>query len=171
MFFLLWKQFGPLSERCEITTAPGAPEQCKAPSTTSKSPTCVVVSWEVRNVVYYPSTAKNCTFLELLFVARWQAPPCNGAPVTEFRLEWGAAEGTMQVCYSGSALSHEMRGLLPATNYFCRVQVSSTGIPQPLEWPQHHFYFKNILEQECLNFKQRFQICWAVWANHLANVL
>uniref|UniRef100_A0A8C8A3N0 Fibronectin type-III domain-containing protein 3A n=1 Tax=Oryzias sinensis TaxID=183150 RepID=A0A8C8A3N0_9TELE len=91
--------FGPLSERCEMTTAPGAPEQCKAPSTTCKSPTCVVVSWE--------------------------APPCNGAPVTEFRLEWGAAEGTMQVCYSGSALSHEMRGLLPATNYFCRVQAAN----------------------------------------------
>lgn len=53
-----------------------------------------------------------------------QPPACNGAPVTEFRLEWGAAEGTMQVCYSGSALSHEMKGLLPATNYFCRVQVS-----------------------------------------------
>lgn len=53
-----------------------------------------------------------------------QAPPCNGAPVSEFRLEWGAAEGSMQVCYSGPALSHEMKGLLPATNYFCRVQVS-----------------------------------------------
>ncbi|KAK2846702.1 hypothetical protein Q5P01_009701 [Channa striata] len=96
--------FGPLSERCEVTTGPGAPEQCKAPSTTCKSPSCVVVSWE--------------------------APPCNGAPVTEFRLEWGAAEGSMQMCYSGPALSHEMKGLLPATNYFCRVQavnVAGTG--------------------------------------------
>lgn len=53
-----------------------------------------------------------------------QPPACNGAPVTEFRLEWGAAEGSMQVCYSGSALSHEVKGLLPATNYFCRIQVS-----------------------------------------------
>lgn len=55
----------------------------------------------------------------------FQAPPCNGAAVTEFRLEWGAAEGSMQVCYSGPGLSHEMKGLLPATNYFCRVQVST----------------------------------------------
>ncbi|KAM9317891.1 fibronectin type-III domain-containing protein 3A [Pholidichthys leucotaenia] len=95
--------FGPLSERCEITTGPGAPEQCKAPSTTCKSPSCVVVSWE--------------------------APPCNGAPVTEFRLEWGAAEGSMQVCYSGPGLSHEMKGLLPATNYFCRAQaVNVAGV-------------------------------------------
>lgn len=45
--------------------------------------------------------------------------------MTEFRLEWGAAEGSMQVCYSGPGLSHEMKGLLPATNYFCRVQVST----------------------------------------------
>ncbi|KAL6115823.1 fndc3a [Pungitius sinensis] len=91
--------FGPLSERCEVTTAPGAPEQCKAPSTTCKSPSCVIVSWE--------------------------APPCNGAPVTEFRLEWGAAEGSMQVCYSGPALSHEIKWLLPATNYFCRIQAGN----------------------------------------------
>uniref|UniRef100_A0A671UDA2 Fibronectin type-III domain-containing protein 3A n=1 Tax=Sparus aurata TaxID=8175 RepID=A0A671UDA2_SPAAU len=73
------------------------------PNTTCKSPSCVVVSWE--------------------------APPCNGAPVTEFRLEWGAAEGSMQMCYSGPALSHEMKGLLPATNYFCRTQaVNVAGV-------------------------------------------
>nr|XP_046245650.1 fibronectin type-III domain-containing protein 3A isoform X1 [Scatophagus argus]XP_046245651.1 fibronectin type-III domain-containing protein 3A isoform X1 [Scatophagus argus] len=95
--------FGPLSERCEVTTGPGAPEQCKAPSTMCKSPSCVVVSWE--------------------------APPCNGAPVTEFRLEWGAAEGSMQVCFTGPALSHEVKGLLPATSYFCRVQaVNVAGV-------------------------------------------
>ncbi|KAM9733143.1 fibronectin type-III domain-containing protein 3A isoform 2-T3 [Menidia menidia] len=95
--------FGPLSERCDVTTGPGAPEQCRAPSTTCKSPSCVVVSWE--------------------------APPCNGAPVTEYRLEWGAAEGSMQVCYSGPGLSHELKGLLPATSYFCRVQaVNVAGV-------------------------------------------
>nr|XP_043887894.1 fibronectin type-III domain-containing protein 3A [Solea senegalensis] len=95
--------FGPLSERCEVTTGPGAPEQCRAPSTTCKSPSCVVVTWE--------------------------APACNGAPVTEYRFEWGAAEGSMQVCYSGPGLGHEMKGLLPATNYFCRVQaVNVAGV-------------------------------------------
>ncbi|XP_077578589.1 fibronectin type-III domain-containing protein 3A isoform X2 [Stigmatopora nigra] len=94
--------FGPFSERCDVTTGPGAPEPCRAPCVTCKSPTCAVVSWE--------------------------APPCNGAPVTDFRLEWGAAEGCLQVCYSGPALAHEMKGLLPATNYFCRVQaVNSAG--------------------------------------------
>ncbi|XP_056138973.1 fibronectin type-III domain-containing protein 3A isoform X2 [Lampris incognitus] len=95
--------FGPLSERSEVTTGPGAPEAGRAPQTTCKSPSCVVVSWE--------------------------APPCNGAPVSEYRLEWGAAEGSMQVCYSGPGLSHEMKGLLPATNYFCRVQaVNVAGV-------------------------------------------
>ncbi|KAG9348410.1 hypothetical protein JZ751_002145 [Albula glossodonta] len=88
--------FGPYSERCEVTTGPGAPEPCRVPHVVCKSPTCAVVSWE--------------------------SPPCNGAQVIEFRLEWGAAEGSMQVCYSGNTLSHEMKGLNPATIYFCRVQ-------------------------------------------------
>ncbi|XP_056467331.1 fibronectin type-III domain-containing protein 3A isoform X3 [Gadus chalcogrammus] len=95
--------FGPLSECCEVTTGPGAPEPCKAPSTVCRSPSCVVVSWEV--------------------------PLGNGAPVTEYRVEWGAAEGTMTVSYSGPALSTEVKGLLPATNYFCRVQaVNVAGV-------------------------------------------
>ncbi|XP_064157758.1 fibronectin type-III domain-containing protein 3A isoform X2 [Anguilla rostrata] len=88
--------YGPFSERSEVTTGPGAPEPCRAPHVACKSPACVVVSWE--------------------------SPPSNGAQVTEFRLEWGAAEGSMQVCYAGAGLSHEMKGLNPATIYFCRVQ-------------------------------------------------
>ncbi|KAG9332986.1 hypothetical protein JZ751_013941 [Albula glossodonta] len=54
-------------------------------------------------------------------------PVCNGAPVSEFRLEWGAAEGSMQVCYTGTALSHEMKGLHPATMYFCRIQAANVA--------------------------------------------
>ncbi|XP_038816922.1 fibronectin type-III domain-containing protein 3A isoform X2 [Salvelinus namaycush] len=95
--------YGPLSEHCEVTMGPGAPEPCKAPHITCKSPTVAVVSWE--------------------------APACNGAVVSEYRVEWGAAEGTMQVCYSGASLTHEVKGLLPATNYFCRVQaVNVAGV-------------------------------------------
>uniref|UniRef100_A0A8B9HHY6 Fibronectin type-III domain-containing protein n=1 Tax=Astyanax mexicanus TaxID=7994 RepID=A0A8B9HHY6_ASTMX len=89
--------YGPYSERTEVTTGPGAPEPCRPPHVVCKSPSCAVVSWE--------------------------APPCNGAAVTEYRLEWGAAEGSMQVCFTGPGTSHELKGLLPATNYFCRVQV------------------------------------------------
>ncbi|XP_055736746.1 fibronectin type-III domain-containing protein 3A isoform X2 [Salvelinus fontinalis] len=95
--------YGPLSEHCEVTMGPGAPEPCKAPHITCKSPTVAVVSWE--------------------------APASNGAVVSEYRVEWGAAEGTMQVCYSGASLTHEVKGLLPATIYFCRVQaVNVAGV-------------------------------------------
>ncbi|KAL0972654.1 hypothetical protein UPYG_G00192460, partial [Umbra pygmaea] len=95
--------FGPHSERCEVTMGPGPPEPCQAPHITYKSPTVAVVSWEV--------------------------PLSNGAPVSEYRVEWGAAEGTMQMCYSGPSLSHEIKGLLPATIYFCRVQaVNVAGV-------------------------------------------
>ncbi|XP_030633259.1 fibronectin type-III domain-containing protein 3A isoform X2 [Chanos chanos] len=94
---------GPFSERTEVTTGPGAPEACRPPHVVCKSPTCAVVSWEV--------------------------PQCNGAQVSEYRLEWGAAEGSMQVCFTGAALSHELKGLAPATNYFCRVQaVNVAGV-------------------------------------------
>ncbi|XP_056612182.1 fibronectin type-III domain-containing protein 3A isoform X3 [Triplophysa dalaica] len=95
--------FGPFSERTEVTTGPGAPEACRPPHINCKSATCAVVTWEV--------------------------PPCNGAAVSEYRLEWGAAEGSMQNYYTGAALSHELRGLHPASSYFCRVQaVNVTGV-------------------------------------------
>ncbi|KAI1903821.1 hypothetical protein AGOR_G00031150 [Albula goreensis] len=93
--------FGPFSERSEVTTGPGAPDACRAPHIICKSPTCTVITWET--------------------------PVCNGAPVSEFRLEWGAAEGSMQVCYTGTALSHEMKGLHPATMYFCRIQAANVA--------------------------------------------
>uniref|UniRef100_A0AAZ3P8U2 Fibronectin type-III domain-containing protein 3A n=1 Tax=Oncorhynchus tshawytscha TaxID=74940 RepID=A0AAZ3P8U2_ONCTS len=91
--------YGPLSEHCEVTMGPGAPEPCKAPHITCKSPTVAV------------------------------APACNGGVISEYRVEWGAAQGTMQVCFSGASLTHEVKGLLPATNYFCRVQaVNVAGV-------------------------------------------
>ncbi|KAM6178878.1 fibronectin type-III domain-containing protein 3A [Rhynchocyon petersi] len=91
--------FGPFSEKCEITTAPGPPDQCKPPQVTCRSATCVQVNWEV--------------------------PLCNGTDVTEYRLEWGGVEGSMQICYCGPGLSYELKGLSPATTYYCRVQALS----------------------------------------------
>ncbi|XP_038658557.1 fibronectin type-III domain-containing protein 3A isoform X6 [Scyliorhinus canicula] len=88
--------YGPYSEKCEICTAAGCPDQCKAPHIVCKTATCVQVSWTT--------------------------PAGNGADVTEYRLEWGAMEGVMQICYSGPGLNYEVKGLLPATTYFCRVQ-------------------------------------------------
>uniref|UniRef100_A0A8C9SRI0 Fibronectin type III domain containing 3A n=1 Tax=Scleropages formosus TaxID=113540 RepID=A0A8C9SRI0_SCLFO len=95
--------YGPFSDYCEVTTCPGAPEPCRPPHVVCRSPTCALVSWET--------------------------PPSNGTPVSEFRLEWGVTETTVQTCYSGPGLSHEIRGLLPATSYFFRVQaVNAVGV-------------------------------------------
>ncbi|KAG5852165.1 hypothetical protein ANANG_G00059530 [Anguilla anguilla] len=88
--------WGTFSEVCETSTAPGPPEQCGPPELTVKTANSVLASWEV--------------------------PACNGAEVSEFRLEWGAAEGSMTLTYCGPSLSYEVRGLVPATTYYCRVQ-------------------------------------------------
>ncbi|XP_069495124.1 fibronectin type-III domain-containing protein 3A isoform X2 [Ambystoma mexicanum] len=95
--------FGQYSDKCEITTAPGCPDQCGAPQVTCRSATCALVHWEV--------------------------PIANGAEVTEYRVEWGGVEGCMQICYSGPGLSYEAKGLSPATVYYCRVQaVNIAGV-------------------------------------------
>ncbi|XP_006008926.1 fibronectin type-III domain-containing protein 3A isoform X1 [Latimeria chalumnae] len=88
--------YGPVSEKSDISTAPGLPDQSCIPLLTCKAATCVLVNWE--------------------------SPACNGAEITEYRLEWGEVEGCMQALYSGSCLSYEVRGLVPAATYYCRVQ-------------------------------------------------
>nr|XP_056712594.1 fibronectin type-III domain-containing protein 3A [Euleptes europaea] len=87
---------GPYSEKCQHSTVPGPPDQCKPPEVTFRSATCAVIFWEV--------------------------PVNNGADITEYRLQWGTAEGSMHICYCGPGLSYEMKGLLPATLYYARVQ-------------------------------------------------
>ncbi|XP_014743501.1 PREDICTED: fibronectin type-III domain-containing protein 3a-like [Sturnus vulgaris] len=95
--------FGPHSEKAEFCTAPGPPEQCCKPLITCKSATCAVVSWE--------------------------SPACNGAEITEYRLDWGQVEGSMHIIYTGPCLSYEVKGLTPATTYYCRVQaVNVAGV-------------------------------------------
>ncbi|XP_066571394.1 fibronectin type-III domain-containing protein 3A [Amia ocellicauda] len=88
--------WGPLSDMFEASTAPAPPEPCAPIQLTIRTATSVQASWEI--------------------------PESNGAEVSEFRLEWGAAQGSLQLVYSGPALSHEVRGLVPATSYYCRVQ-------------------------------------------------
>lgn len=91
--------FGPFSEKYDITTAPGPPDQCRPPQVTCRSATCAQVNWEI--------------------------PLSNGTDITEYRLEWGGVEGSMQICYCGPGLSCELKGLSPATTYYCRVQALS----------------------------------------------
>ncbi|XP_053129615.1 fibronectin type-III domain-containing protein 3A [Hemicordylus capensis] len=94
---------GPCSEKAEISTAPGPPDPCCVSMLTCKTATCIVATWE--------------------------SPACNGAEVTEYRLEWGQVEGSMHIVYSGPLLSYEVKGLTPATTYYCRVQaVNIAGV-------------------------------------------
>ncbi|XP_063287983.1 fibronectin type-III domain-containing protein 3A-like isoform X2 [Pelobates fuscus] len=92
---------GPFSEKSEFCTAPGPPERCKMPLLICKTANCVLASWEV--------------------------PLCNGSEVTEYRLEWGRMDGCMQIVYDGSCSSYEIKGLTPATTYYCRVQAVNTA--------------------------------------------
>ncbi|KAM6427160.1 fibronectin type-III domain-containing protein 3A isoform 1-T2 [Liasis olivaceus] len=87
---------GPYSEKAEISTAPGPPDPCSVPLLTCKTATCIVAVWE--------------------------SPPCNGAEISEYRLEWGQMDGSMHVIYAGPLLCYEVKGLTPATTYYCRVQ-------------------------------------------------
>ncbi|XP_051877028.1 fibronectin type-III domain-containing protein 3A-like [Pristis pectinata] len=94
--------YGPYSERTDISTVAAPPDQCNIPIATCKTATCVQVNWE--------------------------CPPSNGSEVTEFRLEFGGVEGCMQIIYCGPAQSYEVKGLKPATAYYCRVQaVNAAG--------------------------------------------
>ncbi|XP_012519529.1 PREDICTED: fibronectin type III domain containing protein 3C1-like [Propithecus coquereli] len=94
---------GSHSTECETAPVRSPPSQCGTPVLTCKGPTCVVVSWEI--------------------------PECNGAEITDYRLEWGQIEESMHLIYTGPCLSYEVKGLLPATMYFCRVQaVNIAGV-------------------------------------------
>uniref|UniRef100_A0A8B9L7V6 Fibronectin type-III domain-containing protein n=1 Tax=Astyanax mexicanus TaxID=7994 RepID=A0A8B9L7V6_ASTMX len=95
-------QWGPLSEKCQASTAAGPPEQCRAPELTLKTSSSVLASWQV--------------------------PVCNGAEVCEFRMEWGLEEGSLELLYCGPSSQYEVNDLRPATEYRCRVQaVSDVG--------------------------------------------
>ncbi|XP_053361693.1 fibronectin type-III domain-containing protein 3A-like isoform X2 [Clarias gariepinus] len=94
--------WGPLSDVCQASTTPGAPEQCSVPNLTLS--TCSSV------------------------LATWKSPACNGSDVYEFKMEWGPEESALELLYSGSLSQYEVSDLQPATQYYCRVQaVNAVG--------------------------------------------
>ncbi|XP_041502656.1 fibronectin type III domain containing protein 3C1-like [Microtus oregoni] len=96
-------KLGSHSMKCGTVPARHPPSQCGTPVLTCKGPTCVVVSWEI--------------------------PKCNGAEITDYRLQWGQVEDSMHLIYTGPCLRYEVKGLIPATTYFCRVQaVNIVGV-------------------------------------------
>ncbi|KAB0374033.1 hypothetical protein FD755_014289, partial [Muntiacus reevesi] len=88
--------YGPYSDVSEITTAAGPPGQCKAPCISFTPDGCVLVSWE--------------------------SPESSGADISEYRLEWGEDEESLELVYHGTDTGFEMRDLLPAAQYCCRLQ-------------------------------------------------
>ncbi|XP_024419327.2 fibronectin type III domain-containing protein 3B isoform X2 [Desmodus rotundus] len=88
--------YGPYSDVSEITTAAGPPGQCRAPSVSFTPDGCVLVSWE--------------------------SPESSGADISEYRLEWGEDEESLDVIYHGTDTGFAIRDLLPAAQYCCRLQ-------------------------------------------------
>ncbi|XP_059019453.1 fibronectin type III domain-containing protein 3B [Mustela lutreola] len=88
--------YGPYSDVSEITTAAGPPGQCKAPCISFTPEGCVLVSWE--------------------------SPESSGADISEYRLEWGEDEESLELIYHGTDTGFEIRDLLPAAQYCCRLQ-------------------------------------------------
>ncbi|KAM4863771.1 fibronectin type III domain-containing protein 3B isoform X2 [Urocitellus parryii] len=88
--------YGPYSDVSEITTATGPPGQCKAPCVSFTPEGCVLVSWE--------------------------SPESSGADISEYRLEWGEDEESLELIYHGTDTCFEIKDLLPAAQYCCRLQ-------------------------------------------------
>uniref|UniRef100_A0ABK0L2U7 Fibronectin type III domain containing 3B n=1 Tax=Rattus norvegicus TaxID=10116 RepID=A0ABK0L2U7_RAT len=88
--------YGPYSDVSEITTAAGPPGQCRAPCVSFTPDGCVLVGWE--------------------------SPESPGADISEFRLEWGEDEESLELIYHGPDTCFEIRDLLPAAQYCCRLQ-------------------------------------------------
>uniref|UniRef100_G3QKG9 Fibronectin type III domain containing 3B n=1 Tax=Gorilla gorilla gorilla TaxID=9595 RepID=G3QKG9_GORGO len=88
--------YGPYSDVSEITTAAGPPGQCKAPCISCTPDGCVLVGWE--------------------------SPDSSGADISEYRLEWGEDEESLELIYHGTDTRFEIRDLLPAAQYCCRLQ-------------------------------------------------
>ncbi|NXT67087.1 FND3A protein, partial [Chaetops frenatus] len=137
--------FGPYSEKAEFCTAPGPPEQCCKPLITCKSATCAVVSWE--------------------------SPACNGAEITEYRLDWGQVEGSMHILYTGPCQSYEVKGLTPATTYYCRVQAvnvagvglfGDTGVVTTPPSAPAAVAVLHLLEEDQLEIPPPFSTCLAI---------
>uniref|UniRef100_A0A8C9L445 Fibronectin type-III domain-containing protein 3a-like n=1 Tax=Serinus canaria TaxID=9135 RepID=A0A8C9L445_SERCA len=137
--------FGPHSEKAELCTAPGPPEQCCKPLVTCKSATCAVVSWE--------------------------SPACNGAEITEYRLDWGQVEGSMHIIYTGPCQSYEVKGLTPATTYYCRVQAvnvagaglfGDTGVVTTPPSVPAAVAVLHLLEEDQVEISPPFSTCLAI---------
>ncbi|EMP40038.1 Fibronectin type-III domain-containing protein 3A [Chelonia mydas] len=143
--------FGPLSEKAEISTAAGPPDQCSTPLLTCKAATCVVVTWEAVNiagvglfggigVVTTPASVPAAvSVLHLLeedqmeipcplstcLAIQWEEPCCHGSDVIGYNIEYGEK----QLVTVGRVTSHILENLHPDTLYRIRIQaINNFGV-------------------------------------------
>lgn len=72
----------------------------------------------------------------------FQSPESSGADISEYRLEWGEDEESLELVYHGTDPGFAIRDLLPAAQYCCRLQVGrrcsdlpiDTGVPWKALW-------------------------------------
>ncbi|UJR13965.1 hypothetical protein I4U23_000968 [Adineta vaga] len=97
---------GPWSEYLDVLSGPGVPE---AP----------------RNISVECRTA-NSAYIS------WEEGVNNGGTITEYRLEWSRKESdSFMQLYCGTNCFYEVKGLIPVTHYFFRVQAVNTAGPGP----------------------------------------
>nr|ACD54755.1 unknown [Adineta vaga] len=62
----------------------------------------------------------------------WEEGVNNGGTITEYRLEWSRKENdSFMQLYCGTNCFYEVKGLIPVTHYFFRVQAVNTAGPGP----------------------------------------
>ncbi|OBS65086.1 hypothetical protein A6R68_06363, partial [Neotoma lepida] len=110
------------SDVLTIQTPTLPPESCRSLPLNGKNKykdTNLLATWISLNEVW------NCTSPAPSF----SIPKCNGAEITDYRLQWGQTEESMHLIYTGPCLRYEVKGLTPATTYFCKVQaVNIVGV-------------------------------------------
>uniref|UniRef100_A0A8C4NC53 Fibronectin type III domain containing 3Ba n=1 Tax=Eptatretus burgeri TaxID=7764 RepID=A0A8C4NC53_EPTBU len=102
--------FGELSEIVELYTASTQPSQCVAPTVQCLSVDSARVTWEHAE--------------------------SNGSEIEIYRLEWGQDQDDLDLVYTDSNCMCEIDGLMPARQYYCRVQAANAigdGLWSPLE--------------------------------------
>ncbi|CAH0556764.1 unnamed protein product [Brassicogethes aeneus] len=58
----------------------------------------------------------------------WRAPQTNGAPITEYRLEFSPiTDENFALVYQGAETKYDVKGLVPFTTYFFRVQACNVA--------------------------------------------
>lgn len=56
----------------------------------------------------------------------FQSPESSGADISEYRLEWGEDEETLELVYNGTDTCFEISELSAAAHYCCRLQVQKS---------------------------------------------